>query len=106
MAMNAGEHWGIATNEGGTQYWLFDYDGTASTQHTLPGEDSATIDLSDEGTVVSPGIYSFDERGTPYFAAAGGTPPGTILNANQSVLVSKGGESDTFQITQYTGFIQ
>lgn len=106
MAMNAGEHWGIATNDGGTQYWLFRYDGTTSTQHTLPGEDTVVIDLSDEGTVVSPGIYSFDERGIPHFAAAGGTPPGAILSANQSFMVSKGSESDTFQITQYTGFIQ
>jgi prepilin-type N-terminal cleavage/methylation domain-containing protein len=112
MAMNAGEHWGIATNEGGTQYWLFDYDGTNVTQRRLPGEDVVSIDLIDEGTVVSPGIYSFDERGIPYFAAAGGTPPGTALHLktdepkDQWVNVSKGGENTTFRITQYTGFIE
>jgi len=105
-AVSAGDYWGIATNDTGTQYWLFHHDGSTTTQIPLPGEDETTVDLSGEGSQVTPGIYSFDERGIPYFANASDTPPGSVLTSGQNVTVKKGAVSANFQITQHTGFIE
>ena len=110
-AMNTGDYWGIATNISGTDntkataYQLFQYDGSTMKVVPLPGEDTDTIDFGSEGIRISSGIYSFDDRGAPYYAVASGSPPGTKLTGNKSITVSKGTENATFQITQHTGFI-
>jgi MSHA pilin protein MshC len=111
-ALNTGDYWGIATNMSGTDnskattYQLFHYDGSTMKVVPLPGEEANTIDFSSEGISISSGIYSFDDRGTPYYAAASGSPPGTKLTGNKSVTVSNGSENATFQVTQHTGFIE
>jgi MSHA pilin protein MshC len=111
-ALNTGDYWGIATNTSSgdntkaTAYWLFQYDGSTTTVVPLPGEEENTIDLSQDGISISAGIYGFDERGAPYYAAASTSPPGTELAGNQSITVSNGSETSTIQITQHTGFIE
>jgi prepilin-type N-terminal cleavage/methylation domain-containing protein len=111
-AMNTGPYWGIATNISGadntkaTAYQLFHYDGSTMKVVPLPGEDTDTIDFGGEGTHISSGIYSFDERGAPYYAAASDSPPGTKLTGNKMITVSNGSENAQIQITQHTGFIE
>jgi len=106
-ALNSNIHWGIRTDAAGNSYWMFSFDGTIPTQVRLPGENADDVDLSARGLTLSPGTYTFDSRGIPYFTDPSGTPgqAGTELGANQSLTITKGAETSSITITKNTGFI-
>jgi prepilin-type N-terminal cleavage/methylation domain-containing protein len=107
-AMNDIVPWGIQTdNSGGTSYWLFKYDGSFN-KVRLPNEKALTVNLAADGMSMTPGIYSFDSRGIPYYepdptASQPSTTP--IASAEQPITVSDGTDSYVIRITRNTGFI-
>lgn len=103
-AMNANQTWGIEIYGDGSDYRLFQYDGTV-TQVRLPGEPQDNVDLTPKGIVLSPnGVYTFDGRGIPYYDPDG-NPPGSALTALKTITLTEGTESKTITITPNTGFI-
>jgi prepilin-type N-terminal cleavage/methylation domain-containing protein len=90
--------WGINFNSA-TTYYLFQGVGS-TTPVLLPGEDSATINLTakNSGLTITPVRITFNEFGSP--CAATGTPPAP-LSADATVVTSGG----TITVTRNTGFI-
>ncbi|MFZ0613837.1 MAG: type II secretion system protein [Desulfobacterales bacterium] len=108
-AMNDTAPWGLQTDNSGGRYWLFRYDPAAAPplrKINLPGEQADTVYLAANKISMTPGTYSFDERGIPYYALYSATPPGLALTANRDIVLSKGSESHTISITRHTGFIE
>lgn len=108
-AMNDTAPWGLQTDNSGGTYWLFRYDPAAATplrKITLPGEQADTVNIAADSITMTPGTYSFNERGVPYYTSYSATPPGTELTANRDIVLSKGSESHTISITRNTGFIE
>ena len=104
-ATNSNKFWGIRSE--GTSYWMFRCDSpTCGSPATirLPGEDADTVDLSTAGVSFDAGTYSFDDRGVPYHIEVY-TPPGSSLNSDLVVDVSKGSDIISIVITKNTGFI-
>ncbi len=106
-AMNDNVPWGIQTDTAGDSYWMFRFDGSFN-QVRLPNEETLTINLAADGMSVTPGIYSFDSRGIPYYepdptASQPSTTP--IASSEQPITVSDATDSYVIRITRNTGFI-
>ncbi len=101
-SMSTKDAWGISSSA--SQYRLFRYDpdSGATTNMTLPGLGTDVANLSADGFSVSSFTISFDDWGRPCSDATGTT----AHTSNQTVTVSKSGESRTITITKNTGFIQ
>jgi prepilin-type N-terminal cleavage/methylation domain-containing protein len=90
MAMSTGIIWGINIPDS-KQYFLFR--GTVATPVILPGADSNPVVLEANGPSLSTGTVRFDGKGSP------------VVGYTPSFTVTMGGETETINITQNTGFI-
>jgi Tfp pilus assembly protein FimT len=100
-SMNSDRIWGIRSDSAGQSYWLF-VDGDPDNKHTLPGEESASVDLMRYKLTLTTTTLSFDNRGRPC-----DDKDGTQLLENDLFLtLSTGaGAMTTIRVTPNTGFV-
>ena len=98
-AMNAEVLWGIDSDGG--HYWLFQ-NGDTNDKVLLPGETSATVDLTGQGLSLTTFILTFDEWGKPYSDAAATR----LLTADQTLTLGDGSQNRRIIVTRNTGFIE
>lgn len=101
-SMNTADAWGISST--GSSYRLFRYspDDGNTTYVDMPGIGDDTVNLSAKGCSASSFTISFDGWGRP----CSGTTGTSAYGSNQTITVSKGGESRSITITKNTGFIE
>ncbi|MHC4458236.1 MAG: pilus assembly FimT family protein [Planctomycetota bacterium] len=105
LAVNSTLNFGIESDVGGNNYWLFKYDTSEVppvVKINLPNQSANQVNLSSSGLSITAGaIICFDTRGIPYtnYTAS------TIQAADRTITISDGSNSIPITITKNTGFI-
>ena len=104
--------WGIQSNSGTKQYWMFRATSTGTEEVRIPGGDygatGTRISFDSLGADLNEFTLVFDWLGRPYKAQALGVPSSPISTANSlTISVTKGTEPPrNFTITPETGLIR
>ncbi|MGD2272706.1 MAG: prepilin-type N-terminal cleavage/methylation domain-containing protein [Desulfobacterales bacterium] len=105
QAVNSTLNFGIESDAGGNNYWLFKYDTSKVppvVKIKLPNQSADQVNLSGSGlSITASAIVCFDDRGVPYTDHTAST----IQAADRSITISDGSTSITTTITKNTGFI-
>jgi MSHA pilin protein MshC len=105
QAINSTLNFGIESDAGGNNYWLFKYDTNEAPpviKVKLPSESSDQVNLSGDGlSITGNAIICFDTRGIPYtdYTAA------TVQASDRTITISQGSNNMNITITKNTGFI-
>ncbi len=105
QAVNSTLSFGIESDAGGNNYWLFKYDPAALppvVKTKLPSENADQVNLSGNGLSMTSGaIICFDTRGIPHTDHTATT----VQAADRTISVSDGSSTLNISITKNTGFI-
>ena len=105
QAVNSTFSFGIESDAGGNNYWLFKYDPAAIppvVKTELPSEGANQVNLSGSGLSMTSGaIISFDTRGTPHTDHT----TSTVQGSDRTISISDGSSTLNITITKNTGFI-
>ena len=95
--------WGITCNN--NQYWMFRTN--PATPETLPGEQSAQINLSGQGINMSNFVVFFDQFSRPYDAYTNETNNNPLLSPlDINIALAGGGQSRIIRVNPETGLVQ
>lgn len=92
-AMASNVVWGIDFNQ--TPYQLFRQEGNAVVNVSFPADGSEVVGL----ITTDPGVIRFDGYGIPVDAN------GEMIDNALEIILSKGGKTESVEVTPFTGFV-
>ena len=102
--------WGIQSDSGTQQYWMFRATSTGTEEVRIPGGDygatGTRISFDSLGANLNNFTLVFDWLGRPYNGQTAGVPNNPVVAANNPKVTVTKGETRLISITPETGLIQ